>query len=109
MSKVQLINVKDIVQKEIIPGYHAQFVHSEHITFAMWDIEEGNPMKEHAHPHEQITYLTEGKFKFIIDGIENILEPGMIAVIPPLIPHSGLSLSHCKIIDVFYPTRDEFK
>ncbi|NOY99054.1 MAG: cupin domain-containing protein, partial [Chloroflexi bacterium] len=37
------------------------------------------------------------------------LEPGAVAVIPPDVPHAGRAVTDCRIIDVFYPTREEYK
>ena len=36
------------------------------------------------------------------------LGPGDIAVIPPNVKHSGKSITNCKIIDVFYPIREDY-
>ena len=55
-----------VKEKTIIPGYRAKFMHSANMTFALWDVDTGAPLPEHAHPHEQVTHLLEGKFELTI-------------------------------------------
>ncbi len=44
-----------------------------------------------------------------LDGEVRQLEAGTVAVIPSNVKHSGLALSDCKITDVFYPVREDYK
>ena len=34
-------DLKDITEREIVPGYRAKFVHSENMTLAYWDVDPG--------------------------------------------------------------------
>lgn len=45
-------DLTDIEAREIIPGFHGKFVHTDHMTLAYWDIEAGALLPEHAHAHE---------------------------------------------------------
>jgi quercetin dioxygenase-like cupin family protein len=45
----------------------------------------------------------------IVEGEIKILEPGIIAVIPPNIPHGGRALTDCELLDVFMPEREDYK
>jgi quercetin dioxygenase-like cupin family protein len=98
----------EIVEKEIVPGYHARFVHSENVTLAYWNIEEGKVLPKHAHPHEQVLNLIEGRFEVTIEDESKVLEAGSVVVIPSNVMHSGKSLTSCRIIDVFYPIRADY-
>ncbi len=102
-------NLNEIKEKEIIPGYHGKFIHSENMTIAYWDIVAGSPMPEHSHPHEQIANVLEGTLELTIEGMTHVLKPGSVAVIPSNVPHSGKATTHCKVIDVFYPIREEYQ
>ncbi|WP_309148934.1 cupin domain-containing protein [Arenibacter sp. ARW7G5Y1] len=51
----------------------------------------------------------EGNFEFTLDGITKIYEPGDLVIIPPHVSHSGVALTPCKLLDVFSPTREEYK
>ena len=103
------INFEDIEKKELIPGYFVRFVHTDHLTMAYWEIKSGAPMPVHAHPHEQVTTITEGAFSLILDGEEQVLTAGQIAVIPPETKHGGHAESDCRIVDVFYPVREDYR
>ena len=97
------------LQKELIPGFKANFVTSENMTFAYWDIQKGSVLPEHSHPHEQVANVIKGKFELTVDGESKVLEPGMVAVIPSNAVHSGKAITDCRIIDVFYPVREEYQ
>jgi len=105
---VNFLELKDIPTREIVPGYTARFVHTDNMTFAHWDIKADHPLPRHTHPHEQVAQVLEGRFEMTIEGRTQIMEPGMVAVIPPEAPHSGRSLTDCRILDVFYPVRQEY-
>lgn len=105
---MNLIKLKEIPEREMVPGYHARFIHSENVTLAYWDIEEGNALPKHAHPHEQVVNLLEGSFEVNVDGEIEILEPGSVVVIPSNVMHSGRALTACRIMDVFYPVRTDY-
>jgi quercetin dioxygenase-like cupin family protein len=97
-----------MVEKEIVPGYHARFVHSENVTLAYWNIEEGKDLPKHAHPHEQVLNLIEGRFEVTVEDESKVLEAGSVVVIPSNVMHSGKSLTSCRVIDVFYPIRADY-
>jgi quercetin dioxygenase-like cupin family protein len=45
----------------------------------------------------------------VIDGKDCLLEPGMYHVIPSNVVHSAVTLTHCQLIDVFSPVREDYK
>lgn len=102
-------NIQQIAQREIIKGFKARFVHSEHMTIAYWEAEAGSELPLHAHVHEQITMVTKGSFEMTIGGETNVYKPGEIAVIPSNVEHSGKALTYCEITDVFSPAREDYK
>jgi quercetin dioxygenase-like cupin family protein len=103
------INLSDLEEKELVPGYHVRFVHSDNMTFAYWTIDAGAALPDHQHPHEQVANVTEGEFLLTVDGETRGMKPGQVAVIPGNTPHSGKAVTDCKIIDVFYPVREDYK
>jgi quercetin dioxygenase-like cupin family protein len=104
-----MIDLNKLEQKEIIKGYKARFVHTEHTTLAFWEIDEGAAMPAHSHPHEQSSQVLEGKFELTIGSETEIYEKGLVAIIPSGIVHSGIAITACKILDVFYPFREDYK
>lgn len=61
-----------------------------------------------AHLHEQISTTQQVKFQLTINGVTKILEEG-VAVIPSNTKHSGIALTDCKLLDIFYPVREDIK
>ena len=102
------IDFDDILIKEPIRGYSVQFIHTANMTIAYWKIKAGAPLPDHSHPHEQVLNLVGGKYKLKIDDQSKSLGPGSVAVIPSNAPHSGEAITDCRIIDVFYPVRDDY-
>ena len=103
------IDLNHIDSKEIIPGYRAVFVHSDNVTLAYWTIERGAEMPEHHHPHEQVANVIEGAFELTMEGETKRLQPGTVAVIPSNAVHSGTAITDCRILDVFYPIREDYQ
>jgi len=78
------------------------------MTFAFWEIDEGFELPEHSHPHEQVAHMIDGRFELKIKGEAKLLHPGAVTVIPGNAPHSGKAITHCKILDIFYPRREDY-
>ncbi|QTA89733.1 cupin domain-containing protein [Desulfonema magnum] len=105
---MQFISLKDLREKELVPGFKVRFVHSDNMTLAYWTIKGNSSLPGHSHLHEQVVNIIEGEFELTIDGEVRILKGGEVAVIPPHVTHSGRSVTDCSIIDVFYPIREDY-
>ena len=103
------IEISKLPSKEIIDGFKAKLINTENITLSYVSIKANAILPEHSHFHEQITQVTEGKPEMTIDGTTKILIPGMVAIIPSNIKHSGRALTDCKVTDIFYPVREDYK
>jgi len=95
--------------REIFPGFKAHFVHSANMTFAHWTIKAGATLPEHAHVHEQVVNMIEGVFELTITGDTRKLVQGSVAIIPSNALHSGKAITDCRIIDAFYPIREDYR
>jgi quercetin dioxygenase-like cupin family protein len=103
------LNLDEFDPREIIPGYHAKFLHSENMTLVYWTITAGAEMLVHAHEHEQVANVLEGEFELEVDGEIQVLRPGMVALIPSEAPHGGRAISDCRLLDVFHPVREDYR
>ena len=103
------LDLLTLAEKEIVPGFHGKFAHTENMTASFWGIEAGAELPEHAHPQEQISVVVAGKFEMTLDGKKELLEKGKVALIPANVKHSGKALTDCEIMDVFYPVREDYR
>ncbi|MEB8330016.1 cupin domain-containing protein [Flavobacteriaceae bacterium KMM 6897] len=103
------IKLKDVPPKEIMPGYHGKLVHTQHMSLAFWEVVKGAEVPMHSHLNEQVMQVLEGSFEFTLDGKTKIYGTGDLVVIAPHKSHSGKALTDCKLMDVFSPTREEYK
>ena len=104
-----IYDLSKIAEIELIPGFLGKMVHTGNMTIAYWKVKAGSRLPEHAHFHEQVTYVMEGRFEMQMEGVIYMLEPGMVAVIPANAIHAGVALTDCNLIDVFQPVREDYK
>jgi quercetin dioxygenase-like cupin family protein len=101
--------VDSLTEKEVIPGYRGRSIHTGTMTFMYWTVDANAVMPIHTHLHEQIAHVLEGRFELEVNGELRLLEPGIIAVIPPHVPHGGKAITNCRLLDVFRPEREEYR
>jgi quercetin dioxygenase-like cupin family protein len=106
---MSFIDLSQQEEKELVPGFHVKFVHTNNMTFAYWRIEAGATLPDHSHPHEQVVNLIEGELELNVGGEVRKLSPGQVVFIPPNVPHSGKAITSCRVIDVFHPVREDYK
>ncbi|MFN0215018.1 MAG: cupin domain-containing protein [Saprospiraceae bacterium] len=102
-------NLAQLPARELVKGFHAKFVHTEHVTIGFVDIESGSILPEHQHIHEQTTTVLEGKLELVVNGHAHTLEAGQALVIPSNVRHSAQAHMNCKVVDVFSPVREDYK
>ncbi|MFD0792921.1 cupin domain-containing protein [Mucilaginibacter litoreus] len=100
---------KDIATKEIAPGFFSKLIHTDTNTINFIEVAAGCSVPTHSHVHEQLSFVTEGRFELTVNGVPQVLDAEMFAVIPSNAPHSGLAITDCKLIDIFSPAREDYK
>ena len=103
------IELEELGKRDMVPGFKARFIHSPNMTISYWEVEAGAVLPKHSHPHEQVTNVIEGEFEMDLEGKVRLLNSGTVALIPPNAVHTGRALSPCRIIDVFYPVREDYR
>ena len=88
--------------------------YTENLMLAVIDLSgAGSAVPMHAHPHEQISFISQGRVRFTVgEGDEQeVVEvgPGDVIVSPPNVPHGAELLSDtARVIDAFTPIREDF-
>ncbi|NNK76346.1 MAG: cupin domain-containing protein [Maribacter sp.] len=103
------IKLSEVNAKEIMPGYHGKLIHTLNMSLAFWEVEKDAVVPEHSHMNEQVLQVLEGQFEFTLNGKTKVYVPGDLVVIGPDVPHSGKALTACKLMDIFSPSREEYK
>lgn len=103
------LSVDEIAPREIMPGFHGRFVHTDRMTLAYWKIAKGAVLPLHQHPHEQVVTMRDGSLEITAGNVTHLLGPGDVLVIPGDIPHSGRALTDVDVLDVFQPVREDYR
>jgi len=103
---------RDTPAEEIGGGVFRRVNHLEKLMMAVIDFT-GGPMKQadpfHSHPHEQISYVSEGRLEVFIGKEMSVLEKGDTFRVPSSVPHTVRTLTeHVRLVDSFSPVREEF-
>jgi quercetin dioxygenase-like cupin family protein len=106
---MKIHELSNLPSREVFPGYTGRFVHGDNLTIAYWKIKAMHPLPEHAHVHEQVIYVVDGSFELTVAGEKHLLQSGSMLVIPSNIPHSGVGITDCTVIDTFYPVREDLR
>jgi unsaturated pyranuronate lyase len=90
-------------------GWRGRFVHSEHMTFVFWDIEDGaEGLHEHHHEQEEVWNVLEGEIDVTIAGVTRTVGAGTVAIVPSGTAHSVRVNGPARVLVVDYPTRAAF-
>jgi quercetin dioxygenase-like cupin family protein len=89
--------------------FDVRFIHTANITVAFNELKAGAEVPVHQHMHETIDYVQEGELLMAI-GDETIrMKAGMVCRVPSNIMHGAKAINDCKVINVFYPMREDFE
>ncbi len=83
---------------------------SERLMFFLVEIEVGEVVPEHSHPHEQMGLCLQGEAEFWGTGERTVVRAGMTYFIPANEPH-GVKVIGAErgiFIDVFSPPREDY-
>ena len=94
----------------IFPGVRIRTCAADKMMLSLVDLEAGSVVEEHAHPHEQVGMVLQGRATFTIGGEQRTLQPGDFFRIPGGVRHKVVALdAPFKALDIFYPIREEYR
>jgi quercetin dioxygenase-like cupin family protein len=101
----------DVPQEQVNPDLSRRLVTGERVMVAQVELQRGCIVPQHAHVHEQISYVLDGRLELTV-GDETPetyeLTAGDILVIPSNIPHAARALEDTRVVDVFSPPREDW-
>lgn len=95
---------------EIFGNVQIATLAGDHLQFSIADIPDKGGVPEHSHINEQMGIILSGELDFTIGDERKRLKPGELYRIPGGVPHAVYaSNGPVKVLDVFYPIRDEYR
>jgi quercetin dioxygenase-like cupin family protein len=92
----------------IFPGVEIRTAASSNLMLSVVHLQRDSVVLDHAHPHEQMGILLEGRLEFTVGGVTRLLGPGDIWRIPGGIVHRVRALEQSVALDVFHPIREDY-
>jgi quercetin dioxygenase-like cupin family protein len=93
---------------ERLPGWKGRFFHTATMTFAHYEFTAGSTIHEHFHPEEEVYEVIAGELEMFVDGVTQVVRPGIVAIVPSNAHHSVRALTDGRVIIVDHPARPEF-
>ena len=101
----------EIPSEQLKPDLARRLVTGERIMVASVELQRGCVVPQHAHVHEQISYVLEGWLRLTVGeaGAEVYdLRAGDVVVLPSNVPHAAQALEDTRVLDVFSPPREDW-
>ena len=89
--------------------FDVRFISTANITVAFNTLKAGAEVPEHEHVHETIDYIQEGELEMSIGNETIRMFAGMVARVPSNSAHSARAITNFKVVNIFYPAREDFK
>lgn len=93
----------------IFRGVHIQTCSTEHLMLSVVDLAPHAAVEEHAHHHDQVGMVLQGRAIFFIGGEEKTLQAGDLYRIPGNVRHWVVALEEpVRALDIFHPIREDY-
>ena len=97
---------------ELAPGVRRKTVAvgEKMMQVVVW-FAKGAKVPQHAHVHEQITYVLDGYLRLTVGedaATSHDLRAGEVIHLPSNLPHGALALEDTRVLDVFSPPREDW-
>ncbi len=107
---IDVVKATGVEPVEMVPGvWRRTLSWGERLMVVRVVLEEGAVVPAHRHPHEQITYIVEGKLSMDVEGRTHVLAPGHSLLFPANVEHGATALKRTLVVDTFSPPREEYK
>ncbi len=104
------INKKDVKELEALEGvFRKTLTYNDNVMLCVFNLKKDAVIPLHDHEAHQIGYVIKGKVKFITETREFIAQEGDSYVFDSYEKHGANLLEDSEIIEVFNPTREDYK
>lgn len=95
--------------EQVGTGLQRKWVSGTESTFAFWKMDKGAHVPPHQHPNEQVTYITKGSVRVLMNNKEYIVKAGGVLIIPANVTHEFFCLEDgTEDLDFFTPVRKDW-
>ena len=95
--------------RRVLPGVEMKtLVYGAKTLMAKFRLQQGSTIPRHAHPHEQIGYLLEGRVRFLIGDDAREARRGDSWCIAGGIEHGVEVLEDAVVLEAFSPVREDY-
>ena len=102
-------SAEEMSRHTIFPGVRIQTCAAEQMMLSVVDLAPHSIVAEHAHPHEQVGMVLQGRATFFIGDEQKTLQAGDLYRIPGNVRHKVLALDEpVRALDIFHPIREDY-
>lgn len=107
------LKFNEVPYEVVKEGLNRKILHTNNLMSVIIDFTNGpweKPDPKHSHPHEQVSYVADGKIIFFMNDEDPIeLTAGDMFAVPGGVPHGIQLLSKtARLVDSFNPAREDF-
>ena len=104
------VNKSSVNVLEALPGiYRKTLIYNDDLMLCHFILKKNYKVHLHSHNENQIGYVIKGKLRFFNDNEEFMAEEGDSYVFKSNEKHGADILEDSEVIDVFNPSRDDYK
>ncbi|MHA2283266.1 MAG: cupin domain-containing protein [Promethearchaeota archaeon] len=104
------INKLDVQPIKVFEGvYRRTLVYDNKLMICHFTLEKNAEVPLHTHKEHQIGYIIKGKLKFMTEHREFMGKEGDSYIFDSNEKHGALILEDSEVIDVFTPSREDYK
>ena len=110
MSKKGPLNARDVQSINPLSGiFRKTLCYNDDVMLCLFTLEKDAEIPLHDHEAHQIGYVIKGKIKFFTETREFIANEGDSYVFDSFEKHGAKIIDKAEVIEVFNPTRIEYK
>ncbi len=108
--KKYTINKENVYSINALEGvYRKTLIYNESVMLCHFILKKDAKIPLHSHKEHQIGYIIKGKIKFLTKDNEFIAKEGDSYVFDSNEKHGAIILENAEVIDVFNPSRENYK